>query len=238
MYSFNAEIFKKDLWQGAYIVGGSVRDQLLGRTPLDFDVAVFGDARKFANRLAVETNSHWVEMGKPGFTVYRVVVDKMILDISPVKGATIEEDLKRRDFTINAMAYDISSKAVIDCAGGKQDLENQTIRMVSPSVFERDPVRLIRAYRMGAEFDGVIEPRTNSAIKMNAGLIVNTAAERIRTEFFKILETSNSHNYILQMADSGLLFAIFPELSSLKGCIRFSRVTNRIRRSACKRSRK
>jgi poly(A) polymerase len=218
MNPFKTEIFNKSLWKGAYIVGGSVRDRLLGRTPLDFDVAVFGDAKRFAKRLATATNGHWVEMGKQGHGVYRVVVDKMILDVSPVNGATIEEDLKRRDFTINAMAYDIASKAFIDCVGGMQDLENRKIRMISRSVFERDPVRLIRAYRMGAAFEFIIESRTVSAIKADAGLISNSAGERIRTELFKILETSTSHGYILQMADSGLLFAILPELSSLKGC--------------------
>jgi tRNA nucleotidyltransferase/poly(A) polymerase len=218
MNSFDTKIFNKSLWKGAYIVGGSVRDRLLGRAPLDFDVAVFGDAKRFAKRLATESNGHWVEMGKQGHGVYRVIVGKMILDVSPVNGATIEEDLKRRDFTINAMAYDIASKAFIDCVGGMQDLENQIIRMVSRSVFERDPVRLIRAYRMGAAFEFIIEPQTVSAIKTDAGLISNSAGERIRTELFKILETSTSHGHILQMADSGLLFAILPELSSLKGC--------------------
>ena len=218
MNSFDEKIFNKSLWKGAYIVGGSVRDRLLGRTPFDFDVAVFGNAKKFAKHLAAVKNGHWVEMGKQGQAVYRVVVDKMILDVSPVNGTSIEEDLKRRDFTINAMAYDIASKAYIDCVGGMQDLENQNIRMVSRSIFERDPLRLIRAYRMAAVFEFTIEPRTLSAVKADAGLISNTAAERIRTELFKILETSNSHRYILQMADSGLLFVILPELSSLKGC--------------------
>ena len=218
MNPFDTEIFNKSLWKGAYIVGGSVRDRLLGRTPFDIDVAVFGDAEKFAKRLATATNGHWVEMGKREQGVYRVVVDKMILDITPVNGVTIEEDLKRRDFTINAMAYDISTKAIIDCVGGRQDLKNQSIRMVSRSVFERDPVRLIRAYRMGAAFGFIIEPRTVAAIKADAGLISNSAGERIRTELFKILDTSISHGYILQMADSRLLFAVLPELSSLKGC--------------------
>jgi tRNA nucleotidyltransferase/poly(A) polymerase len=218
MNSFDTEIFNKSLWKDAYIVGGSVRDRLLGHTPLDFDVAVFGDAKKFAKRLATVTNGHWVEMGKQGHGVYRVIVDKMILDVSAVNGATIEQDLKRRDFTINAMAYDIASKAFIDCVGGMQDLANRKIRMVSRSVFERDPVRLIRAYRMGAAFEFIIERRTVSAIKADAGLISNSAGERIRTELFKILETSTAHGSILQMADSGLLFTILPELSSLKGC--------------------
>ena len=218
MNSLDIELFNKRLWKGAYIVGGSVRDRLLGRTPFDFDVAVFGDAKKLAERLAQETNGHWVEMGKQNLAIYRVVVDDIILDISPVFGATIEEDLKRRDFTINALAYDITSKAIIDCAGGRQDLENRKIRMVSRSIFERDPVRLIRAYRMGATFKFNIDTPTAEAIKADAGLISKSAGERIRTELFKILEAATSHDYILQMIDSGLLFEIFPELAALKGC--------------------
>ncbi len=218
MISFDLEILKKGQWKGAYIVGGSVRDLLLGRTPMDYDIAVSGDAKRFAKRLAEKTNGHYVELGKDQQTIYRVVVDKVIFDLSPVNGATIEEDLKNRDFTINAMAYSISSREIIDCLGGRQDLKNKNIRMISRSVFALDPVRLIRAYRMGAALKYVIEPRTVAAIKADAGLISNSAGERIRTELFKILEATESKSYILQMADSGLLFVVFPEISTLKAC--------------------
>ncbi|UCH19408.1 MAG: CCA tRNA nucleotidyltransferase [Deltaproteobacteria bacterium] len=218
MISFDLEIFDKSQWRGAYIVGGSVRDLLLGRTPLDFDIAVPGNVKRFAKRLAAQMNGHLVEMGKEEHMIYRVVVDKKIFDFSPVNGGSIEEDLKNRDFTINAMAYDFSSQDIIDCVGGMQDLDNKNIRMVSGSVFERDPVRLIRAYRLGATLECAIDSRTIATIKKDAGLISNSAGERIRTELFKILETPESRSWILQMADSGLLFTVFPELAALKAC--------------------
>jgi putative nucleotidyltransferase with HDIG domain len=219
MLSFDTDIIDKNCWKGAYIVGGSVRDRLLGRRPLDFDIAVFDDAKMFARRVAAQTNGRFVELGKAGYMIYRVVVDKMVFDIAPVNGASIEQDLKARDFTINAMAYNTETGEIIDCMGGRKDLNGQKIRMVSRSVFARDPVRLIRAYRLAATLKFQIEPRTVSAIRADAGLIANSAGERIRTELFKILESVNAHDYIIQMARIGLLFAVFPELAALKGCI-------------------
>ncbi|MGD2269798.1 MAG: HD domain-containing protein [Desulfobacterales bacterium] len=219
MLSFDTDIIDKNRWKGAYIVGGSVRDRLLGRRPLDFDIAVFEDAKGFARRMAAQTNGRCVELGKEDYMIYRVIVDKMVFDIAPVNGASIKQDLKGRDFTINAMAYDVEKGEIIDCVEGRQDLNGQKIRMVSRSVFARDPVRLIRAYRLAATLKFEIEPRTASAICTDAALIANSAGERIRTELFKILECVDAHDYIIQMARSGLLFAVFPELAAMKGCI-------------------
>ncbi len=218
MLPFNQNIFPETESKGPYIAGGSVRDLILGRTPLDFDIVVLGDVKKFAEKMVAKTSGHLVELGKGKQTIYRVICNNGIFDLSAASGVTIEEDLKRRDFTINAMAYDISTMQIIDCLGGRQDLANQKIRMVSRSVFNHDPVRLIRAYRLGATLVYDIEPETVSVIKANANLIVNSAGERIRDELFKILSSSKAHRYLCQMAASGLLFTIFPELASLKGC--------------------
>lgn len=204
--------------EGAYIVGGSVRDFILGRSLTDYDIAVLGDPEEFAKRIAINSAGHLVKIGKPGQMIIRVISGDNIFDISPVNGASIEEDLNKRDFTINAMAYSLSSEKIIDHMGSMQDIAEKRIRMVSDSVFRKDPVRLIRAYRMGAFLNFEIEPETISAIKDNAGLIQNSAGERIRAELFKILRTSKSHYYLSQMADTGLLLAIFPELGRLKGC--------------------
>jgi len=112
------------------------------------------------------------------------------------------------------MAYSLSSGKIIDCTGGMKDIADKKIRMVSNTAFEKDPVRLIRAYRIGASLNFEIDTNTVSAIRKNAKLIKNSAGERIRSEFLRILQT-----FISQMADTGLLFAIFPELGKLKGCI-------------------
>ncbi len=202
----------------AYIVGGSLRDILLHRSPCDVDIAVSGNPYQFAEKLAAGTGGRLVRIGKPGRSVLRVVSSVNLFDISPVNGTSIEEDLYNRDFTINAIAYSLHSKKIIDPTGGLRDLRDKRIRMVSDRAFIQDPVRLMRAYRMGASLAFEIEPATVSAIRDNAHLLQRSAGERIRVEFFKILRTQKSHHYILQMSSSGLLFSIFPELGGLKKC--------------------
>ena len=216
MIQFDSNIFPQT--KGAYITGGSIRDLLLGRTPSDYDIAVLENPAKFAGRMAAGTQGHLVTIGKPGKMITRVIADTAVFDISPVYGASIEAYLFQRDFTINAMAYDLSSKEIIDPLGGQQDLVRKEIRMVSNQIFLKDPIRLIRAFRMGACLDFKIEPGTAMAIADDAALIQESAGERIRAELFKMLETQKSHDYLLQMVDTGLLFTIFPELSMLKGC--------------------
>jgi len=216
MIQINTNIFPET--KGAYLVGGSIRDLLLGRSPIDYDIAVLGNPEKFAKKIAAKISGHIVRLGKPGQAIIRVVSDNKIFDISSVNGATIEDDLSKRDFTINAIACSLSSKKIIDCLGGIDDIAANKIRMVSRKAFRKDPIRLIRAYRMGASLNFEIEPHTSSAIKNDANLIQDSAGERIRTELFKIFNTSKSHRYISQMANTGLLFSVFPELNELKGC--------------------
>jgi poly(A) polymerase len=203
---------------GAYLVGGTVRDIFIGRAPLDIDIAVARDARHFAARLAEGAGGRLVTMGSPGKTVYRVVADGRIFDITPLAGQSLEEDLGRRDFTINAMAIALRTRTLIDLHGGQQDLRTQTIRMVHPSAFRRDPIRLLRAYRCAANLNFKIDALTARLIARQAGLITDAAAERIREELFKTFQSPRSHPYLRDMAASGLLFHLFPELQALQAC--------------------
>lgn len=216
MIQFNTNIFPVS--KGAYLVGGSVRNLLLGRVPADYDIVVLENPEEYAHRLAGNTNGHLVKIGKPGQMIFRVITDDNIFDISPAKGISINEDLFERDFTINAMAYSLSSRKIIDCMGSRLDLFAKRVRMVSKDAFRKDPIRLMRAYRIGAFLDFEIEPQTVSVIKDEAMLIQNSAGERIREELLKIFRTSKSHYYLSNMAETGLLFAVFPELEKLKGC--------------------
>ncbi len=204
--------------KGVYIVGGSIRDLLCGRTPIDYDLAVANDADRFARSLASRTSGHVVEFGKHGHTILRVVTRDYFFDIMPFNGFSIEEDLRRRDFTINAMALEVSSGNLIDLLGGRQDLAAKKVRMVARDVFQKDPVRLIRAYRMAASFDFTIDEDTKAAISHDADFIRDSAGERIREELFKILKSARSHAQLVRMAHSGLLFSVFPELLQLKNC--------------------
>jgi len=203
---------------GTYLVGGSVRDALLGRAATDFDIAVSHPPEKFARQFAKNTGGHLVKLGKPGKMIYRVVSKDSFFDISPVNGSSIQEDLGKRDFTINAMAHSLSSGELIDPFGGRRDLVSKTIRMVAPTLFDGDPVRLMRAYRMEAVLGFAIEPETVSVIKKDASKITESAGERIRDELFKILAVARSHGVISRMGSAGLLQSVFPELGTLMGC--------------------
>jgi poly(A) polymerase len=214
MLPFDTNIFPHK--RGVYIVGGSIRDLMCDRAPADYDVVVQGDPASFAKRLASRTSGRFVELGKHGQTMRRVVTKDLLFDIMPLNGATIEEDLLQRDFTINAMAVAVSSGSLIDQLGGRQDLASKKIRMVCVDVFRKDPVRLIRAYRLAAAFDFLIDADTHRVLARDAHLISRSAGERVREEFFKILQCAGSHAYLAGMAHSGLLFNVFPELLALK----------------------
>jgi poly(A) polymerase len=214
MLPFDTNIFPHK--RGVYIVGGSIRDLMCDRTPFDYDMVVQGDPASFAKRLASKTSGRFVELGKHGQTMRRVITKDLLFDIMPLNGATIEEDLLQRDFTINAMAVAVSSGSLIDQLGGRQDLTSKKIRMVSLDVFRKDPLRLIRAYRMAAAFDFSIDADTQRVLVRDTHLISRSAGERVREEFFKILQCAGSHVYLADMAHSGLLFKVFPELLALK----------------------
>lgn len=215
MLKFNPVIPKIE---GTYIVGGSVRDLILGRSPSDYDIAVLGQPYQYAYDLAKICKGQVVRIGKKDQAIFRVISGSNIFDISGIDGKAIEDDLKKRDFTINAICYNIVSEDLIDLFDGIKDISLKTIRMVSPDIFRKDPVRLLRAYRIGAMYDFEIEEETASSITQNAKLIKRSAGERLKSEIFKIFNQPKSYKYIVQMAGSGLLFEIFPELNALRGC--------------------
>ena len=211
---FDTNIFPHK--SGVFIVGGSIRDLMSNRTPFDYDVVVQHDAGSFANRLASKTSGRLVELGKQGQVMRRVITKDLVFDIMPLNGATIGEDLLQRDFTVNAMAVAVSSGSLIDHVGGRQDLASNKIRMVSKDVFRKDPVRLIRAYRLATAFGFSIDADTHMILAQDAHLIIGSAGERVREEFFKFIQSIGSHRYLAGMAHSGLLFYVFPELLALK----------------------
>jgi tRNA nucleotidyltransferase/poly(A) polymerase len=116
------------------------------------------------------------------------------------------------------MAYDIKSRRLVDCTGGRADMQRKTVRMVSPSAFKKDPARLVRAYRMAAAFHFSIDPGTQDAIGRYRQLVGGVAGERVWVELVKIFDQPDSSPVIGQMAASGLLTAIFPELQAAVGC--------------------
>jgi len=205
--------------KGAYIVGGSIRDLLLGHTPADYDLAVLGPPEPFAAKVASAVSGRIVTLGKPGEALYRIVSTQATIDITQAKGDAIETDLRQRDFTVNAIAYDLSADAIIDPCSGMKDISRRVIRMVSDGVFHSDPLRLLRAFRLAAVLNFTIDPKTERTIQKSASWIQRTARERIRDELIPLFATPAAFPQVSRMAENGLLFSIIPELFGLKGCL-------------------
>jgi len=200
--------------QQVYAVGGCVRDLLLGMHPQDYDLAVANDPEDFARRSAAAIQGRLVILGRRGHRTYRIVAATFGVDIAPIAGAAIEEDLRRRDFTVNAMGCDLATGELIDCTGGRADLRRGVIRMVSATAFRRDPLRMIRAYRLAGRFGWGLEPATTAAVASQKKRIQTVAGERIWDELQKILALPASEPVLEQMAATGLLMEVLPELQT------------------------
>jgi len=204
---------------GAYLVGGSVRDHILKRPPNDHDIVISGNAGAFAQKVAAGYGRRVIEIGKGEETVYRVVAEKQVYDFSSMKGASIEDDLRRRDFTINAMGYDLKSERLIDPVGGGRDLESKTIRLVSNDALNSDPLRMLRAFRFAAELGFRLATETMAVISERSLLITRSAKERISEELFKIMGVERSFPHLRRIFEAGLLTRIIPELEVCSGCL-------------------
>ena len=213
----------------SWLVGGAVRDALLGREAGDVDVAVEGGTHSIGLRLASELDGSFVPWAAGADQMVRVVLPAAdggcIVDLS-CAAAGIGEDLSRRDFTINAMAValtcapgdDADSSTLVDPYGGLDDLYTGRIRAVGPGVFGDDPARLIRAPRLAAQLGFVIDGDTREMIRTNSHLIREISPERVSQELMKLLaEPGGTHN-VRELDDLGLLCEVIPELSDAKGC--------------------
>ncbi|MFW6053099.1 MAG: hypothetical protein ACOC8I_04245, partial [Desulfosalsimonas sp.] len=203
---------------GIYLVGGCVRDHLIGRPVSDFDLAVEKDAPGVAALIASAAGRRVVVIGNGDKQIYRVVTAWETYDVSRISGPDIYADLLDRDFTVNAMAVDAKTKELLDPAGGRKDLSERLVRMVRPGAFDKDPLRLLRAFRMAAVLDFSVESATLEAIEAKSEKISQPAGERIRDEWLKMLQSASSSEFIRLAGQTGLLFAVFPELRGLVDC--------------------
>jgi len=215
----------------AYLVGGCVRDLLLGKNPKDWDIATNAIPEKvqeifpesvYENEfgtVGVKTDS-----GDPSLKVVEVTTYRWEGKYSDKRhpdrvqfAKTIKEDLSRRDFTINALALNLRTSQVlniVDACGGQEDLKNKVIRTVGDAEerFNEDALRLMRAVRLAAELDFGIEKKTAEAIRKNAHLLEMIAKERIRDELIKLSMADGAADGIRIMANAGLLKYVMPEL--------------------------
>jgi len=202
-----------------FIVGGTIRDILLGKKPSDYDIVALKDPKIVAEQIADASKSRVVELGKSGMRLFRIMAGEHTFDVVAANGSSIESDLKNRDFTINAMAVSTADGTLVDLFSGCADIKDNIIRMVRRENLVSDPLRLLRAYRLAASLNFSIDPRTRSALLAEAHRITSSASERIRDEWIKLLASAQSSNYIKDMADIGLLTAIIPEMNPLKECL-------------------
>ena len=196
-----------------YLVGGGVRDLLLGRPSQDLDFAMEGECVELPRRFAAAVGGtfFWLdEVRRHGRVVRGRGEGRASYDFVPLQGGTIEEDLALRDFTINSLAFPLNApvRGLLDPLGGAGDLSARIIRSCSPSAFTDDPVRLVRAIRFAAILKFGVAAPTWDQMLTTAPLLEQVAAERVRDEFFKILAVSESASFLRQLAEAGLLHRI------------------------------
>lgn len=200
-----------------YIVGGAVRDAYLHRPIKDLDLTTSGSARDLARQIANHFKGDVFVMDAER-DVARVLIDtpagKLNIDVAGFRGETLLADLQDRDFTINAIAVDLKGDLtqVIDPLNGEGDLNNKTLRLCAPASLTNDPLRVLRGIRQSVQLGFRLAPETAAEMRLQAPQIVNTSAERIRDEFFKILALPRPSS-ALRIADKiGVLALIVPEI--------------------------
>jgi putative nucleotidyltransferase with HDIG domain len=200
-----------------WVVGGTVRDQLLGRPIPDLDLAC-ADAEAAAKTLARAWKAAFVPLDEKN-GVYRVVPrDGGQVDVARLQGATIQEDLARRDFTINAMAEPLAGGALIDPRGGQKDLKKRLLRTENENVLREDPLRLLRAFRLAAQLNFSIEAETLTKISKLRQLVRRPAGERLQSEMLQLLAVPGCSRFLKEMDACGLLTALFEELEPSRKC--------------------
>ena len=212
---FNLELLPKP----AYLVGGAVRDAILGRNrneldfKLDLDFILPSEAVNVARKIAKYHQAGFVLLDEQR-QIARVVFPNATVDIAQQEGNSLETDLHRRDFTINAIAYNIHTQEIRDPLHGGADLEKGILRMISPANLEDDPLRLMRGYRQAAQLGFTIEAETQSTIRALAGHLEKVAAERIRVELGYMLTNPQGTPWLIKAIEDGLLKSSFKYATS------------------------
>jgi poly(A) polymerase len=202
----------------AWVVGGAVRDRTLGRSTDDYDVVVQGDARALARALARNAEAHVFALSE-SFGVWRVVAHDHAwqVDVLPVAGGSIENDLAGRDFTINAMAEPVGGGPHVDPFGGMTDVRERRLRMVSPSAFVDDPLRSLRMVRLACELGFEVEAGTVAAARASAPALATVAPERVFSELKRIVISDHALAGLQTMDELELTDVVLPELRGMRG---------------------
>lgn len=204
-----------------YLVGGAVRDAMLGRLSLDLDFAAPADGIRLARRVAdaLEADVFPLDDARDTGRVIVTLADgsREKLDFATYRGDSLDDDLHNRDFTVNAMAVDLRTMSLLDPLSGAADLRAKKLRACADTSMSDDPIRVLRGIRQAAAFGFHIDPSTRQAMKSAAPLIERISPERVRDELFRILEGTQASASIRALDMLGVLHHVLPELSAMKG---------------------
>jgi putative nucleotidyltransferase with HDIG domain len=200
----------------AWVVGGTVRDELLGRPLRDVDLAVEGDVEPAARAIGKAVGGPVFRLSET-FGAWRIVERDRVYDVSPIQGATIEEDLARRDFTVNAMARPLAGEELIDPHGGRADLDSRTLRVLGAAAYRDDPLRPLRLARLAAELGFGPDAETERLTSEAAARVADASPERQFAELRRLVLAPGLLDGIALADRLGLLEAVLPELHALHG---------------------
>ncbi len=211
-----------------YVVGGTLRDALLGIPKQHFDMDLLIDpkpaSKKAAEILSKELESNFFELDAKRDT-YRISFDNAQVDVNGIRGEALMDDLFLRDFSMDALCLPLDNflrvysrgdtrMGLLDYFQGIEDMLSRKVRIHNPASFEDDPLRLLRAYRLAGEISGHIDPWTEEQISIQKEKLFEVSGERIRDEWLKILALSHCSPWLSKMDESGLLSIVFPFLES------------------------
>lgn len=223
----------QDAGYEAYVVGGAVRDLMLGKSPKDFDVAtnatpeqvrhVFHRSRIIGKRFRIVHVPFFERGGEEiiEVTTFRGASDAPTDESGRILRdnvyGTIEEDASRRDFTVNALYYDPNREVIIDFHHGVSDLESRKLAMIGDPVkrYHEDPVRMLRAVRLATKLDLTIAPATKAPIAVHARLLENIPSARLFDEMMKLLLSGRAWDCLTALRENGLHKPLFPLLDKL-----------------------
>jgi poly(A) polymerase len=204
-----------------YLVGGAVRDALLKRFTHDLDFVVPEGGIRLARQIADALKAEFFALDDERDTGRVILIQeddsRDVLDFASYRGSDLEADLCARDFTINAMAVDVHTRALLDPLGGAADLQNKRLRACSQTTFLDDPIRILRAVRQAATFDLHITSQTRQAMRAAVKRLPETSPERRRDELFRMLEGRQPATAVQALEILGALPVLLPELPALKG---------------------
>jgi putative nucleotidyltransferase with HDIG domain len=205
-----------------YLVGGALRDAMLGRTTHDLDFALPSGAIRTSRRVANALGGAFFPLD-PERDIGRVLLkdeegNRQVMDFAALRGPDLESDLRGRDFTINAMAVSVEEPfRLLDPLGGAQDLRAGRLRACSASTFLDDPVRILRCVRQAVEFNFQIVPETRKLIRPAVPELQNVSPERLRDEIFRILDGLAPATALRTLEILGVLQVVLPAITDLKG---------------------